>query len=52
MFVLQKAIESMRCEEKIEIKEYLIKKLGVTSKQEKGRLNALIDLLNCPDNII
>jgi len=48
MFVLQKAIETMKCEEKLEIKEYLIKKLSVTSKQEKGRLNALIELISTP----
>ena len=36
----------MSYDEKLEIKEHLIKKLNFTSKQEKSRLNALIDLIN------
>lgn len=46
MYVLQKAIETMKPEEKSEIKDYLNQKLSITSRQEKQRLNGLIDLLN------
>lgn len=44
-YVLQKAIDIMNPQEKTEIKEYLIKKINTTSKQEKTRLNALLDLM-------
>ena len=45
-FVLQKAIMIMSPEEKKEIKEYLIKKIGLISNKEKARLKGLIDILN------
>jgi len=46
MYVLQKAIDTMKPEEKAEIKEHLSQKINLTSKQEKSRLMSLIDLLN------
>ncbi len=46
MYVLQKAIDTMKPEEKAEIKEYLTQKINITSKQEKYRLISLIDLLS------
>jgi hypothetical protein len=36
----------MSLEEKKEIKEYLIKKIGLISNKEKARLKGLIDILN------
>jgi len=45
-FVIQKAIEIMSKEEKYEIRDYLNKKLSITSKQERSRLIGLIDLLS------
>jgi len=45
-FVLQKAIMVMSNEEKIEIKEYLIKKIPLISNKEKARLKALIEIIN------
>ena len=45
-FVLQKAIQVMTKEEKKEIKEYLIKKISLTSNKEKARLNSLIEIIS------
>lgn len=45
-FVLQKAIVIMNADEKHEIKEYLIKKIGLISNKEKARLKALIEVIN------
>ena len=44
-FVLQKAIQVMTKCEKKEIKEYLIKKISLTSNKEKARLNSLIEII-------
>ncbi len=44
-YVLQKAIQIMSYEEKIETREYLMKKVSFSSNKEKARLNALIDML-------
>jgi hypothetical protein len=44
-YVLQKAIQIMSFEEKIEIKEYLMKKVAFTSNKEKARLSNLIEII-------
>ena len=44
-YVLQKAIQIMSIEEKIEIKDYLIKRVSFTSNKEKARLNSLIEII-------
>ncbi len=44
-FVLQKAIQSMTNEEKIEIGEVLAKKVKYTSNKEKARFNSLIEII-------
>jgi hypothetical protein len=44
-FVLQKAIQVMTKEEKKEIKEYLSKRVSLTSNKEKARLGSLIELI-------
>jgi hypothetical protein len=45
-FVLQKAIMIMTPQEKREIKEYLVKKIGLISNKEKARLKGLIEIIN------
>ena len=45
MYVLSKSIETMSQEEKKDIKVYLLQKVSSMSKQEKTRLNALIEHL-------
>ena len=47
IFVLQKGLECMNYEEKVDLKYHLTQKIGATSKQEKSRLINFIDLLNC-----
>jgi hypothetical protein len=44
-FVIQKAIQVMSKEEKLEIKDYLVKKVSLTSNKEKARLNSLIEVI-------
>lgn len=44
-YVLQKAIQIMTNEEKMEIKEYLMKKVSFTSNKEKARLSSLIEII-------
>jgi len=44
-FVLQKAIQIMNLEEKYELKDYLIKKVNITSNKERTRLKCLIDMI-------
>jgi hypothetical protein len=44
-FVLQKAIQIMTKDEKREIKDYLIKRISLTSNKEKARLNSLIEII-------
>ena len=44
-YVLQKAIQIMSFEEKMETKEYLMKKVGFTSNKEKARLSSLIEII-------
>lgn len=41
--VVSKAIDSMTIEEKVEIKELLLKRMTSLSKQEQLRLNAIIN---------
>jgi hypothetical protein len=44
-FVLQKAIQVMSRDEKKEIKDYLAKRISLTSNKEKARLNSLIEII-------
>jgi hypothetical protein len=44
-FVIQKAIKTMTGNERVEIKEELMKKVNVTSSKEKSRMNSLLELL-------
>jgi len=44
-YVLQKAIQVMSTEEKVEIKQDLSKKVTFSSNKEKSRLSALIDII-------
>ncbi len=44
-YVLQKAIQIMKPDEKVEIKDYLIKKVSITSNKEKARLKSLIEII-------
>ncbi len=44
-YVLQKAIQIMSIQEKIEIKQHLMKKSSFSSTKEKARLNDLIEMI-------
>ncbi len=44
-FVLQKAINTMSTEERKELKEYLIKKVSITSNKEKARISSLLEII-------
>jgi hypothetical protein len=44
-FVLQKAIQVMTKDEKKEIRDYLAKRISLTSNKEKARLNSLLEII-------
>jgi hypothetical protein len=44
-FVLQKAIQIMNKDEKNEIKDYIAKRITLTSNKEKARLNSLMEII-------
>ena len=45
-FVLQKVISVMEQKDKIEIKEYLLKKMEILSHKEKSRIKSLVEMLD------
>ena len=44
-FVLQKVISVMAQKDKIEMKEYLLKKMEILSHKEKSRIKSLVEML-------